>query len=121
MSTSPQISETGSNLLRGDAGSNAAIEMGNRDALVPVVAVQGHVGMLAQKPQFAQLPVELDVAISVKEFRVCNLLALAVGQVIETEWAQGDDLPLAAGAAQLAWSEFEVVDAQLAVRITRLA
>jgi len=66
--------------------------------------------MLVKKPQFAQLPVELDVAISVKEFRVCNLLALSVGQVIKTEWAHGDDLPLAAGAAQLAWSEFEVVD-----------
>ena len=28
--------------------------------------------------------------------------------------------PLAAGRVQLAWSEFEVVDTQLAVRLTRL-
>jgi hypothetical protein len=41
--------------------------------------------------------------------------------LIETQWAHGEDLPLAAGNVQLAWSEFEVVDAQLAVRITRLA
>jgi hypothetical protein len=40
----------------------------------------------------ARLPVELDVAIPVREFRV-----------------------------QLAWSEFEVIDTQLAVRVTRLA
>jgi hypothetical protein len=29
-------------------------------------------------------------------------------------------MPLAAGEVQLAWSEFEVVDAQIAVRVTRL-
>jgi hypothetical protein len=30
-------------------------------------------------------------------------------------------VPLGSGEVQLAWSEFEVVDTQLAVRITRLA
>jgi flagellar motor switch protein FliM len=65
--------------------------------------------------------VELDVAVPVREFRVRNLLALEAGQVIETQWTHGEDIPLASGAVQLAWSEFEVVDAQLAVRITRLA
>ena len=50
-----------------------------------------------------------------------NLLALEPGQVIETQWAHGEDMPLAAGEVQLAWSEFEVVDSQLAVRVTRLA
>jgi flagellar motor switch protein FliN/FliY len=73
------------------------------------------------RPPLGRLPVELDVAIPVKEFRVRNLLALEPGQVIETQWAHGEDLPLAAGDVQLAWSEFEVVDAQLAVRVTRLA
>jgi hypothetical protein len=53
--------------------------------------------------------------------RVRNLLALEPGQVIETQWAHGEDLPLAAGDVQLAWSEFEVVDSELAVRVTRLA
>jgi len=51
-------------------------------------------------------------------FVICWPLAR---QVDETQWAHGEDLPLAAGNVQLAWSEFEVVDAQLAVRITRLA
>jgi len=32
----------------------------------------------------------------------------------------GDDVPLSSGNVQLAWSEFEVVDTQLAVRLTRL-
>jgi flagellar motor switch/type III secretory pathway protein FliN len=72
-------------------------------------------------PPVAQLPVEVDVALPIRDFRVRNLLALEPGQIIETLWAQGEDMPLAAGDVQLAWSEFEVVDSQLAVRVTRLA
>lgn len=72
-------------------------------------------------PEVARLPVELDVAVPVRDFRVRNLLALAPGQLIESQWGNGDDVPLAAGEVQLAWSEFEVVDTQLMVRVTRLA
>jgi len=71
-------------------------------------------------PALARLPVELEVAVPVREFRVCNLLTLEPGQVIETQWAHGADMPLATGDVQLAWSEFEVIDTQLAVRVTRL-
>jgi flagellar motor switch/type III secretory pathway protein FliN len=56
----------------------------------------------------------------VREFRVRNLLALKPGRVIESQWANGEDVPVASGAVQLAWSEFEVIDSQLAVRVTRL-
>jgi hypothetical protein len=71
--------------------------------------------------KIARLSIELDVAIPVKSFRVRNLLALVPGQVVETQWADGADMPLAASQVQLAWSEFEVVDKRLAVRLTRLA
>jgi flagellar motor switch protein FliN/FliY len=71
--------------------------------------------------RISQLPVALGVAIPVREFRVRQLLALAPEQVIETQWSHGDDLPLSAGDVQLAWSEFEVVETRLAVRVTRLA
>ena len=69
----------------------------------------------------ARLPVELEVAVPVRDFRVRNLLVLERGQVIETQWSHGTDMPLACGDVQLAWSEFEVIDTQLAVRVTRLA
>jgi flagellar motor switch/type III secretory pathway protein FliN len=69
----------------------------------------------------ARLPVEVDVAIPVRGFRVRNLLAMGPGELIETQWPHGDDIPLAAGHVRLAWSEFEVIDTQLAVRVTRLA
>jgi flagellar motor switch protein FliM len=72
-------------------------------------------------PIFGRLPVELEVAIPVREFQVRNLLSLEKGVVIETQWGQGDDLPLSAGDVQLAWSEFEVIDTLLAVRVTRVA
>ncbi len=68
----------------------------------------------------ARLPVEVDVGVPVREFRVRHLLTLEPGQVIETEWAHSEDLPLSSGDVQLAWSEFEVVDGRLAVRLTRL-
>jgi flagellar motor switch protein FliN/FliY len=52
---------------------------------------------------------------------VHDLLALAPGAVIESQWSHGNDLPLAAGNVQLAWTEFEVVETKLAVRVTRPA
>ena len=67
-----------------------------------------------------RLPVELDVSVPVRNFRVRNLLTLELSQLIESGWGHGEDVPLAAGDVQLAWSEFEVVDTQLAVRVTRL-
>ena len=69
----------------------------------------------------AQLLVELDISIPIRQFRVRNLLALEAGQVIETRWGNAEDLPLAVGDVQLAWCEFEVVNNRLAVRLTRLA
>ena len=68
-----------------------------------------------------RLPVELEVALPLRGFRVRNLLALTPGVVVESQWVHGEDVPLGAGDVQLAWSEFEVIDMQLAVRLTRLA
>jgi hypothetical protein len=51
---------------------------------------------------------------------VRSLLALEPGHLIESQWGNGVDVPLASGNVQLAWSEFEVIDLQLAVRLTRL-
>jgi flagellar motor switch protein FliM len=75
----------------------------------------------AVDPAVARLPVEVDIAVPVGDFRVRHLLALEPGQVIASRWSSGDDAPLAAGNVQLAWTEFEVVDTQMAVRVTRLA
>lgn len=81
----------------------------------------GETASLRLSPPLARLPVELEVVVPVREFRVRNLLALVPGEVIETQWGHGEDLPLSSGDLQLAWSEFEVVESRLAVRVTRLA
>lgn len=90
-------------------------------ALVPAPLTPPSEAEPVFRAPISQLPVEIGVTIPVRDFRVRQLLALAPGQVIETQWSHGDDLPLAAGDVQLAWSEFEVVETRLAVRVTRLA
>ena len=104
-----------------EAGRPGAAEMAAELALVPSAQQGEEGGLIGRGGPAARLPVELDVSVPVREFRVRNLLALEAGQVIETQGVQGSDMPLAAGDVQLAWSEFEVVDSQLAVRVTRLA
>jgi hypothetical protein len=68
-----------------------------------------------------RMPVNLSISIPVRGFRVRTLLAMRSGELIETQWINGEDLPLSSGDLQLAWCEFEVVDTRLAVRVTRLA
>jgi flagellar motor switch protein FliN/FliY len=75
----------------------------------------------AQQSTIRRVPVEVDVSVPVRRFRVRDVLALNRGQVIVTRWMEGEDMPLAAHGAQLAWTEIEVIDQRLAVRITRLA
>ena len=106
--------------LLGEPEKGEAAALAHEEALIPSPHVPAQ-GFIALSPALALLPVELDVAIPVREFRVRNLLALAPGQVLETRWGQGDDMPLFAGDVQLGWSEFDVVEAALAVRLTRLA
>ena len=74
-----------------------------------------------EDPAVGAIPVQVDVAVPVRNFRVRNVLALSPGEIIESRWGHSEDLPLAAGDVQLAWCEFEVIDTQLGVRITRLA
>jgi flagellar motor switch protein FliN/FliY len=112
---------TDSLLKSGSPSSSGTVSLANEDALVLAPERHEQRGILACNPRLAFLPVELDVAIPVRDFMVRNLLALKAGQVIETQWAHGEDMPLAARDTQLAWSEFEVVESKLAVRITRLA
>jgi flagellar motor switch protein FliN/FliY len=102
------------------ATSTGVPQMAAEAALVrsaePLEASRG----LVIDPAVSQIPIEVDVAVPIRNFRLRNLLALEHGQVIESMWKQGEDLPLAAPGSQLAWSEFEVIDQKLAVRITRL-
>ena len=89
-------------------------------ALVPALQSLETEMLIPPNTRAARLPVELDVGIPLSDFRVRNLLALEAGAVVPSQWGHGEDVPLGSGDVQLAWSEFEVVDTQLAVRLTRL-
>jgi flagellar motor switch protein FliN/FliY len=101
--------------------ANEGNEGGSTQALVASPQQDEPAEPVRLSPPISLLPVELDVAVPVRKFRVRNLLALEPGQLIESQWANGDDVPLISGDVQLAWSEFEVIETELAVRITRLA
>jgi hypothetical protein len=106
----------------GSAVEQAGIESHSSDqSLVASPLNAPFQATIALTPQIARLPVEVEVSVPVNNFRVRNLLALEPSHLIESGWAQGEDMPLSAGVVQLAWSEFEVVDTQLAVRVTRMA
>lgn len=66
------------------------------------------------------LTCELNVAVPVPEFTVRELLRLAIGSIVETQWRNGHDLPLHANQRQIGWVEFEAAGESLAVRITAL-
>ena len=117
----------GSGTRAGEAGSSVTNlvasgglridEAGTGSAMA---AVAEHIALRLSAP-LERLPVGLVVSVPVREFRVRHLLAMTPGALIETQWGHGEDLPLTSGDVQLAWSEFEVVDTRLAVRVTRLA
>jgi flagellar motor switch protein FliN len=67
------------------------------------------------------LPCLLTVEISVPRFTVADLVHLERGRIIATSWTVGQDVPLRVNGELIAWSEFEVVQNHLAVRLTELA
>lgn len=74
----------------------------------------------SRNPALGTLPLHLNVSVPVPNFRVRQLLALDKGAVFETNWPHGEDVPVWCGGAQLVWTEFEVVENVLAVRVTRV-
>ena len=71
-------------------------------------------------PLLSRIPLRLTAAVPVAKFKVRDLLALGAGVVVPTTWPSTEDVPLRLGQVQLSWSEFEVVEGRMAVRLTRL-
>ena len=69
----------------------------------------------------SRLPVVLTARIPLSAFKVRDLLLLQQGQLIRSDWSTAEDIPVKIGRVQLAWSEFEVVEESMAMRLTRLA
>ena len=113
MAPESEIVEDGSN----GSGSFGGAALLRRPAERPTeVSVDGKLRL----ERIAALPVQLDVRVPVPDFRVSDLLGLAPGRLVVSEWPSSDDVPLSCGDVQLVWTEFEVVEQTLAVRVTRL-
>jgi flagellar motor switch/type III secretory pathway protein FliN len=95
-------------LLRGEAQAEPKVPSGPNPRPFP------------EGSPLATLPMQLDVTVPIPSFRVKDLLALEMGAVLESRWSHTDDIPVWCGGVQLVWTEFEVLDHKLAVRITRL-
>jgi len=67
------------------------------------------------------LPVTISAEIKTARIKVKDLFELHAGQVIECEWPETEDIPVQAGGVVVGWSEFEVTEKQLMIRLTRLA
>jgi flagellar motor switch protein FliM len=68
----------------------------------------------------SRLAVTMTAEIPLSRFKVRDLLRLSEGQVFESVVSDTDDVPLKVGEVQLGWTEFEVVEQKIAVRLTRL-
>jgi flagellar motor switch/type III secretory pathway protein FliN len=67
------------------------------------------------------LPCTLSLELPVVRFTVGDLLTLAPGSVVATGCHQTSDVPLRVNGLLIGWTEFEVIDDRLAVRITEQA
>jgi len=67
------------------------------------------------------LPCLLAIEIPVPNFTVSDLVTLAPGRLVDTVWTVGEDVPLRINGALIAWSEFEIQNNHVAVRLTELA
>ena len=67
----------------------------------------------------SQLRVTLRAGVMLR-FRVRDLITLKEGQVFESLSPATDDVPVRIGQMHLGWSEFEVLQQRMALRLTRL-
>ena len=88
---------------------------------VPVVPGMARIEEHSAWPVLSRLTVTLTAGIPLNRFKVRDLLRLEPGQIVESVWPDSEDVPVKVGQVQLGWSEFEVVEQELAVRLTRLA
>ena len=98
-----------------EAPSIAAGEL--RDAGSWMMRIEEHPAW----PSLSRVPETLTALIPLRPFTVRSLLLLEKGQMIESDRALSEDIPMKIGSVQIAWGEFEVVEHIMALRVTRVA
>ena len=119
MASIKTMSAKESRMSESGAGTNASLTLDPLDlkSRPGMARIDEH----SEWPLLSRIPMRLAAEIPLPRFRVKDLLGLKVGQTLPSLWPSVDDVPLKIGTVQLSWTEFEVVEQRLAVRITRLA
>ncbi len=97
-----------------------ALLLAGEQSMTPLKPGMQRIEEHAEWPLLSRIPMRLAAGIPVLRFKVSDLLALKTGSVVQTAWPSTEDVPLRLGKVQLGWSEFEVVEGRMAVRLTRL-
>lgn len=109
-------------MTRPGAPGGVSAEMAARE-LMRSGAEKAQMTLIDQHPAWetlSQITMTMRAEVQLDRFRVRDLLTLAVGQVFESASPDTEDVPIQVGSVQLGWGEFEVVEQQIALRITRL-
>jgi flagellar motor switch/type III secretory pathway protein FliN len=64
------------------------------------------------------LPCEVAITLDMPQIRVADLMTMAAGDVLSTQWQINSDLPLRVNGQLLGWAEFETARENMAVRLT---
>jgi len=108
-------------LIAGDMALAALAAGAEPVRAVPEIPGMARIEEHSAWPVLSRLTVTLTAGIPLNRFKVRDLLRLETGQIVESVWPDTEDVPVKVGQVQLGWSEFEVVEQELAVRLTRLA
>ena len=92
--------------------NSTALTLGNNASAMPVPK---------HWAAFQLLACQLTLEIPIPGFTVAALLRLSPNDVVNTHWLQGSDVPLHVNGKLIGWTEFEVIDAPLAARLTQIA
>ncbi len=66
------------------------------------------------------LPCQLRIELRIPDFKVRDLLALEVDSIVDSRRKEGLHMPVSVNGEMIAWAEFDVVEEQLAVRLTEI-
>jgi flagellar motor switch protein FliN/FliY len=101
----------------GELAISAASYAQSRQNLAWVHRIEEHPSW----PVLAQIPDTVVAYIPLSHFTVHHLLTLEKGKVFTSKVLTSDLVPMKLGSVRLVWGEFEMVNHNLALRVTKLA
>jgi flagellar motor switch protein FliN/FliY len=110
-------------VIAGATASGPTVAASNNEALARTIPAIAWMFRIEEHPSWetlSEMRMKMRAEVPLSKFRVRDLLGLAEGQVFATLSPDTEDVPIRIGNVQLGWSEFEVVEQKMALRVTRL-